>query len=111
MRKIIKYTQAQEEEALLNMYQSGLTAGEKTKLIIARKLPKNTLDNFDVFKTYFLSGEGLPNVINQLSEREIMVLHILAFNQWITDVSVFEAAYMEMPKPTKYYWGRSGTFT
>ncbi len=111
MRKIIKYTQAQEAQALLKMYQDGLTAGDKNKIIRARKFPKNALDNFDIFKTYFLSSEGLPNLIKQLSEREIIVLHILAFNQWITDVSVFEAAYMEMPKPVKYYWNRRGTYT
>lgn len=111
MRKIIKYTQAQEEQAIIKMYQSGLTAGEKSKIIKARKFPKNTFDNFDLFKTYFLSSEGLPGLIKKLSEQEIIVLHILAFNQWITDVSVFEAAYMEMPKPTKYYWGRRGTYT
>lgn len=111
MKKITKYTRTDEEQALLKMYQHGLTAGDKTKIIRARKFPKHVMDNFDVFKTYFLSAEGIPNVIKGLSERELMVLHILAFNQWITDVSVFEAAYKEMPKPQKYYWRRSGTYT
>jgi len=111
MKRIYKYTQAQAEEALLKMFQNGLTAGDKTKLIKARKLPKNALNSYDLFKTYFLSGEGLPMVIKKLSQQEIIVLHILAFNQWIADVSVFEAIYKEMPKPSKYYWYRSGTYT
>ena len=108
---IIKYTQSKEEQAIIKMHQ-GLTASDKNKIIAARKFPKNTMDSFDVFKTYFLSGEGLPMLIKKLSEREIVVLHILAFNQWITDVSVFEAAYIEMPKPSKYsYSYRRQTFT
>lgn len=111
MHNITKYTQAEAEEALIKMYQSGLTAGDKNKIIKARKFPKNAMDNYDLFKTYFLSGEGLPNLLKNLSEREVIVLHILAFNQWIVDVCVFEPAYIEMPKPTKHYWGRSGTYT
>ena len=108
---IFKYTQAKQEQAIIKMYQ-GLTAGNKNKIIAARKFPKNAMDSFDLFKTYFLSGEGLPMLIKKLSEREIVVLHILAFNQWITDVSVFEAAYIEMPKPSKYsYSYRRQTFT
>jgi len=111
MNKIIKYTQAQEEQAIIKMYQNGLTAGDKSKIIKARKLPKNTMDHFDLFKTYFLSGEGLPPLIKNLSDKEKMVLHILAFNQWITDIRVFEAAYLELPKPSKYYYIDRGTFT
>ncbi|MFK7982221.1 MAG: hypothetical protein AB8G86_19730 [Saprospiraceae bacterium] len=110
MRKITKYTQAEAEQAIQEMYQNGVTAGDQNKIIKARKFPKNAFDNFDLFKTYFLSSEGLSDLIKKLSEREIIVLHILVFNQWIVDVSVFEAVYKEMPKPQKYYW-RSGTYT
>ncbi|MEM1121626.1 MAG: hypothetical protein AAGJ18_14340 [Bacteroidota bacterium] len=111
MNNIIKYTLVTKEIALTKMFQSGLTATDKSKIIRARKLPKNTFDNFDVFKTYFLSKEGLAGLFKKLSQEEIIVLHILAFNQWITDVRVFEAAYMAMPKPQKYYYYGRETFT
>ncbi len=111
MNKVIKYTKVQEEQAIIKMYQNGLTAGDKSKIIKARKLPKNTMDHFDLFKTYFLSGEGILPLIKKLSDKEKMVLHILAFNQWITDIRVFEAAYKELPKPSKYYYIDRGTFT
>lgn len=109
--RITKYTAATKEKALINMYQKGVTATDKSKIIRARKLPRNAMDNFDFFRTYFLSDEGLPRLMKQLSQEEVIVLHVLAFNQWITDVSVFEAAYIQLPKPMKYYYIGRETFT
>ncbi|MEM0992943.1 MAG: hypothetical protein AAGI49_07885 [Bacteroidota bacterium] len=108
MAKPIKYDEATAEAAYLKMY-SGLTASTKAKIAKARKFPKEAMKSYDLFKTYFLSAEGLAGVIKKLSEEEIVVLHILSFNQWIVDVSFLEEAYVPMPELQK--WGRYGTFT
>ncbi|MEM6317120.1 MAG: hypothetical protein AAF960_05580 [Bacteroidota bacterium] len=81
MHNVKKYTIADKEQALMKMYQSGLTATDKSKILKARKLPKNAMDNFDLFRTYFLSDDGLSVLLKKLSTEEVMVLHILAFNQ------------------------------
>lgn len=106
-----KYTRSDEEQAFIKMFQNGITTGDKAKIIKARKFPKNTANNFDLFKSYFLSGEGLKPLIKELSEKEIVVLHILSFNTWIVDISAFEAAYLLLPKQNKHSWTRHQTFT
>ncbi len=111
MTSITKYTRSDEEQAIIKMFQGGLTATNKNKIFRARKFPRNIMENFDLFKTYFLSGEGLSNVIRTLSEKEIALLHILHFNKWITDASVFEAAYVPLPKYEKNYYRGYQTFT
>jgi hypothetical protein len=105
------YNQRILEQGLLDMYNGGIAATSKNKLMQARKFPKNVGGSYDLFKSYFLSGEGLTNVIKSLSDKEIALLHILHFNQWEVDVSTFEGLYKPMPKTDKRFYGRYGTFT
>ena len=58
-----KYTRANEEQAIIKMFQ-GLGDSAKSKIARARSFPTSIVDNFDLFKTYFLSGEGLPKVMD-----------------------------------------------
>lgn len=110
MANMKQYDQLIEEQVIIKMFQTGLTATDKSKIVRARKFPSNVAKSFDLFKTYFLSKEGLKPIFAKLSEEEIVMLHILHFNKWIVDVSFFEAIYVEMPKAQKYYYSR-GTFT
>lgn len=106
-----KYTRSEEGDAFVKMFENGITAGDKAKIIKARNFPKNTANNLELFKSYFLSGEGLTPIIKKLSEREIIVLHILSFNSWIADVSVFDAVYTPLPKQNGNRWRAYETFT